>query len=34
MPPEDAFRGARYARIVDPFGHAWSFAHPLPAKQG
>ena len=32
MEPWDAFWGARYAQIVDPFGHAWSFAHPLPAK--
>jgi PhnB protein len=32
MPPEDAFWGARYAQVVDPFGHAWSFAHPLPQK--
>jgi PhnB protein len=31
MPPWDAFWGARYARIMDPFGHSWSFAHPLPA---
>ena len=30
MEPWDAFWGARYAQIVDPFGHAWSFAHPLP----
>ena len=30
LPPFDAFWGARYAQIVDPFGHAWSFAHPLP----
>lgn len=29
MPPMDAFWGARYAEIVDPFGHSWSFAHPL-----
>jgi PhnB protein len=29
MQPWDAFWGARYAQIVDPFGHAWSFAHPL-----
>jgi PhnB protein len=29
--PWDAFWGARYARIVDPFGHSWSFAHPLAA---
>jgi len=32
MPPWDAFWGDRYARIVDPFGHTWSFSHPL--KQG
>ncbi len=30
MPPEDAFWGARYAQVTDPFGHAWSFSHPLP----
>ena len=24
--------GDRYARIMDPFGHSWSFAHALPAK--
>jgi PhnB protein len=30
MPPADAFWGARYAQIVDPFGHSWSFSHPLP----
>jgi PhnB protein len=34
MPPMDAFWGARYAQIVDPFGHSWSFAHPLPGAQG
>jgi len=34
MPPWDAFWGARYAQVVDPFGHAWSFAHPLSQKQG
>lgn len=28
--PWDAFWGARYGRVVDPFGHSWSFAHPLP----
>ena len=32
MPPWDAFWGARYAEVSDPFGLAWSFAHPLPAK--
>lgn len=34
MAPMDAFWGARYGQVVDPFGHAWSFAHPLPGKQG
>ena len=29
MPPWDAFWGDRYAQIIDPFGHYWSFAHPL-----
>jgi PhnB protein len=29
MPPMDMFWGDRYARIADPFGHEWSFAHPL-----
>lgn len=32
MEPWDAFWGARYAQVCDPFGHTWSFAHPLPAK--
>ena len=31
MPPEDAFWGARYGLVIDPFGHSWSFAHPLPS---
>lgn len=31
VPPFDAFWGARYGKVVDPFGHAWSFAHALPA---
>ncbi|SMF67165.1 PhnB protein [Tistlia consotensis] len=34
MPPMDAFWGARYGQVVDPFGHAWSFAHPLPQQAG
>ncbi len=34
MPPWDAFWGQRFAQVVDPFGHAWSFAHPLPGAQG
>jgi PhnB protein len=32
LEPWDSFWGARYARIMDPFGHSWSFAHNLPAK--
>jgi PhnB protein len=27
--PQDQFWGARYARIVDPFGHVWAFNAPL-----
>lgn len=34
MPPMDAFWGVRYAQVVDPFGHSWSFAHPLAAAPG
>ena len=33
LPPWDAFWGARYGKVLDPFGHVWSFAHPLPAKE-
>lgn len=29
MPAMDMFWGDRYGRITDPFGHEWSFAHPL-----
>ncbi|MDX2039496.1 MAG: RHS repeat-associated core domain-containing protein [Isosphaeraceae bacterium] len=29
MAPMDAFWGDRYAVIIDPFGHRWSFAHRL-----
>ena len=32
MEPGDAFWGDRYGMVVDPFGHTWSFAHPLPGK--
>lgn len=33
MQAMDAFWGDRYGQVLDPFGHAWSFAHPLqPAK--
>ncbi|MDE1147847.1 MAG: VOC family protein [Azospirillaceae bacterium] len=31
MPAMDAFWGARYGQVADPFGHRWSFAHALPA---
>ena len=34
MEPHDAFWGDRYGQVLDPFGHAWSFAHRLPIKQG
>ncbi len=29
MAPHDAFWGDRYAQVIDPFGHSWSFAHTL-----
>jgi PhnB protein len=29
MPPSDAFRGDRYAQVLDPFGHLWAFSHTL-----
>ena len=32
MPAGDMFWGAYYGRLIDPFGHAWSFAHQLPGK--
>jgi PhnB protein len=28
LPPEKTFWGAYYGRLVDPFGHSWSFAAP------
>lgn len=28
MPPTDMFWGDRYGVVIDPFGHAWSFATP------
>jgi PhnB protein len=31
MPAQDMFWGDRYGKITDPFGHEWSFAHPLAA---
>ena len=32
MPAMDAFWRMRYGRLKDPFGHAWAFGAPLPAK--
>jgi len=29
MPPADMFWGDRYAQVMDPFGHMWSFSTPL-----
>src|SRR5262245_45618773 len=29
MPASDQFWGDRYGQAKDPFGHTWSFAHPL-----
>lgn len=29
MAPHDAFWGDRYGQVLDPYGHAWSFAHTL-----
>ena len=33
MDPEDAFWGARFAMLTDPFGHRWMLNAELP-KQG
>jgi PhnB protein len=29
MAPVDAFWGARYGRLRDPFGHVWAFSAPI-----
>lgn len=29
MPAWDSFWGDRYGKLIDPFGHEWSFSHPL-----
>lgn len=29
MPASDVFWGARYGRVLDPFGHVWAFNAPL-----
>src|SRR3546814_17943204 len=34
MPPTDAFWGARYAQIIDPFGHAWRRAEERRVGKG
>jgi PhnB protein len=33
MPADDMFWGDRYGKAADPFGHEWSFSHPLTAEQ-
>ena len=33
MPPDDMFWGDRYGKVLDPFGHEWSFSHPLTAEE-
>lgn len=33
MPAGDMFWGDRYGKVRDPFGHEWSFSHPLTAEQ-
>ncbi|MBN9521749.1 VOC family protein [bacterium] len=33
MPADDMFWGDRYGKVTDPFGHEWSFTHPLTAEQ-
>lgn len=33
MPASDMFWGDRYGKVTDPFGHEWSFTHPLTAEQ-
>ena len=29
MPPADMFRGDRFGKLIDPFGHAWSLSTHL-----
>ena len=29
LDPHDAFWGARYAQVADPFGHLWSIGSPI-----
>jgi uncharacterized glyoxalase superfamily protein PhnB len=33
MQPEDAFWGARFAMLTDPFGHRWMLNAPLPEQK-
>jgi PhnB protein len=33
MPAADMFWGDRYGQVEDPFGHTWSFSHPLTAER-
>ena len=34
MPLADQFWGDRYGRVMDPFGHCWSIAAPIPRGGG
>ncbi len=33
MEPQDTFWQARFAMLIDPFGHSWMLNAPLPAKK-
>ena len=33
MEPQDTFWEARFAMLVDPFGHRWMLNAPLPKKK-
>lgn len=33
MPVDDMFWGDRYGKVLDPFGHEWSFSHSLTDAQ-
>jgi PhnB protein len=34
LPAGDMFWGARYGKVVDPFGHEWSLSHPIAPPTG
>jgi PhnB protein len=33
MEPQDTFWEARFAMLIDPFGHRWMLNAPLPKKK-